>query len=921
MESQKYAIVDLETTGHSSKNGDRIIQIAIVIMQNWHIERTFTTFVHPGKPIPAHITDLTNITDDDVRDACPFELHADYVYELLQDCVFVAHNVDFDLNFLQHEFTRVGLAKWQGRFIDTVELAKMVYPTSISFKLGDLAQDLHIPLAKAHRADEDAIATAKLLAKCYEELLRLPQATIEQLHKRSFRLKSHISHLLFDALREKRQQPETRQDLMYFGRIAIQKEKKYKRTPRIETSYPQTTAQKITLLTRAFPQFEERKAQFDMMDLVWEALCDKQECVIEASTGIGKSLAYLLPAILYAKRTRKKVGISTYTGYLQEQLLQEELPKIERVLGTSVHVALLKGMQHYIDLDRVTQLLRTEPESYDETFTLLQVLVWLTKTETGDINEITVSGGGQLVLDRLRKTPAGHVASVDYYERALTRSRDAEVIITNHAMLLAETTRKSPIYEQVGAWILDEGHQMVQTAVQQDERLFHYTNWKYIFGQIGTSEEHQLFRKLYKRALKAQRVPMNVLMQAEKRYVRMLKLFEEAVQQLLLALQFAQSDDMKQTVFLRDITLPMPMLRQARDAMVLWLESAKQISELFVSGTTPLSLEEMYVLRDWQFFVREMVIKVAEWEQLFIQQDVNYTTWLELDQRSLPGSLHVLQKPIDVSGAIAKLFGERRGDMSIIWTSGTMTVPHNARYIADQLGVAKDVPIHTFTAPPAYYDGAKMMVVTDMPDVQAVPHMHYVAAIAEAIMQTVQLTEGRSFVLFTSQQMLRDTVDYIQERGILNDYMLFAQGVTNGSRMRLLKAFQKFHRSVLFGTNSFWEGVDVPGDALSAVIVVRLPFSSPEEPIFKARAEKLTAARENAFTQLALPEAILRFKQGFGRLIRSSHDRGVLIVLDRRIETKSYGREFIASLPPIDVKKLALHHMVLALEHWYNNER
>lgn len=921
MESQKYAIVDLETTGHSSKNGDRIIQIAIVIMQDWQIQQQFTTFVHPGKPIPAHITDLTNITDDDVRDAMPFEAHADYVYELLQDCVFVAHNVDFDLPFLQQEFARIGIAKWQGRFIDTVELAKIVFPTAISFKLGDLAQDLHIPLHKAHRADEDALATAELLKKCYEALLYLPQATIEQLHKRSFRLKSHVSHLLFDALRQKRQHDEKRQDIMYFGRIAIQKETKVRRARQIETAYPQSVLQKTKLLTRAFPQFEERAAQFEMMDIVWSSLHERQECVIEASTGIGKSLAYLLPAILYAKREQKKVGISTYTGYLQEQLLQEELPKVECVLGTTVHVALLKGMQHYVDLNRVTQMLRTEAESYDETLTLLQVLVWLTKTETGDISEITVSGGGQLVLDRLRKSPAGQIASVDYYERALQRSKDAEVIITNHAMLLADATRKSPIYEQVSAWVIDEGHQMVQTAVQQDERVFHYTNWKYIFGQIGTSEEHQLFRKLFKHALKAQRVPMNVLLQGERSYVRMVQLFEDAVQQLVAALHIAQPDDPKQTVFLRDVQLPVRAMQQARDAIVQWLDIAKQISEQFVSGTMPLTLEEMYVLHDWHFLVREMVIKVAEWEQLFLQQGDNYTTWLEIDQRSVPGSLHVLQKPINVRRAMKRLFGNRRKYMSIIWTSGTMTVPHNERYIADQLGVAKHVPIYTFSAPASYYDGAKMMIVSDMPDVQTVSQQEYVAAIAEAIMQTVHVTEGRSFVLFTSQQMLKETVHYIQERGILNDYMLFAQGVTSGSRMRLLKAFQKFQRSVLFGTNSFWEGVDVPGDALSAVIVVRLPFSSPEEPIFKARAERLTGERKNAFTELALPEAILRFKQGFGRLIRSSHDRGVFIVLDRRIETKSYGREFIASLPPIDVKKLALHHMVLALEHWYNNER
>lgn len=167
--------------------------------------------------------------------------------------------------------------------------------------------------------------------------------------------------------------------------------------------------------------------------------------------------------------------------------------------------------------------------------------------------------------------------------------------------------------------------------------------------------------------------------------------------------------------------------------------------------------------------------------------------------------------------------------------------------------------------------------------------------------------------------MLKRTVELIQEAELLNDYLLFAQGVTGGSRMRLLKSFQKFQRSVLFGTNSFWEGVDVPGEELSAVIIVRLPFSSPDEPTFKAKAALLKAKGQNAFTDLSLPEAILRFKQGFGRLIRSSKDRGALIVLDRRIETKSYGKEFIKALPDIKIEKLPLQHMVKDLQHWYNN--
>ncbi|MET0787286.1 MAG: helicase C-terminal domain-containing protein, partial [Paenisporosarcina sp.] len=294
--------------------------------------------------------------------------------------------------------------------------------------------------------------------------------------------------------------------------------------------------------------------------------------------------------------------------------------------------------------------------------------------------------------------------------------------------------------------------------------------------------------------------------------------------------------------------------------------------------------------------------------------------WLEMDQRSIPGSLHVFKKPISSSEAVGDVFDQWRGRIGIIWTSGTLTVPGNKRFIANQLGLPLSCPIKSYESPKDFYQGARLFIVEDMPHIQQVSQSDFIEAVADAVIQTVLVTEGRCFVLFTSQDMLRRTVELIQDSGLLEEYMLFAQGMTSGSRMRLLKSFQRFNRSVLFGTNSFWEGVDVPGEALSAVIVVRLPFSSPDEPIFKTRAEKMTAQGINPFSALALPEAILRFRQGFGRLIRSAEDRGVFIVLDRRIESKSYGEEFIRSLPSISIKKVSLEDMVLDIEHWYNEK-
>ncbi|MEK5231522.1 ATP-dependent DNA helicase DinG [Lysinibacillus sp. FSL K6-0232] len=921
MESQKYAIVDLETTGHSPANGDRMIQIAIVIMKDWEIERTYTKFIDPGKAIPSFIQDLTHITDKDVKDALPFEAHADYIYELLADCVFVAHNADFDLSFLQAEFKRAGLPKWQGKKMDTVELAKILFPMSLSFKLGDLAADLHIELTNAHRADDDARATAELFKRCWKELLSLPQLTLEQMHKRSFRLKSNISQLFFEALQIKRQHVTTNDNVHYYHHLAICNGRKQYSNAKESIDYPQTIAEKVALMSKAMSNFEERPAQFMMMDTIWQALHAKQECVIEASTGIGKTAGYLLPAILYAQAANKKIAISTYTSYLQEQLVEEELPKIEEILGTRVNITVLKGMQHYIDLERFEQCMAYADESYDDTLTILQILVWLTKTETGVLSELNVSGGGQLFLEKIRKIPTDKPSkSFDFYEQALQNSAVADCIVTNHAMVLSDLVRQTPIFTQIDGWVIDEAHQFIQAAMQQDEVMFSYTQWKYILGQIGTMEDTALFQQFSAAAKKKQRISMQSLQRLDAQFIRLQRAFDDTIQQALKTIQQLtkgkQATSSKRTLFLEEAALAKEPFMQVSKLAQQWLDLAMEAGKAFENTLEQLDKSDCYIVTEWHYWIRELKIKIAEWEDIFLAPQDGNSVWLEFDIRSIPGSLHVFKKPMNVTTVINQVLAPIREEASIVWTSGTLTVPGNERFVTRQLGIANDIEVMKLQAPPAYYAGAKAYIVTDMPEIQHVSQEEYIEAVAHAITRTVRMTEGRCFVLFTSQDMLRKTVELIQDSELLDDYMLFAQGVTGGSRMRILKSFQKFSHAVLFGTNSFWEGVDVPGDALASVIVVRLPFSSPEEPVFKARAKYLTAQGRNSFTELSLPEAIMRFKQGFGRLIRSSQDKGAFIVLDRRITTKSYGKEFIKALPPIDVRKLQLPELLKELNHW-----
>ncbi|MBE1554138.1 ATP-dependent DNA helicase DinG [Sporosarcina limicola] len=924
MDNKTFAVVDLETTGHSPTKGDRIIQIAIVFIKDGKVGEKYVRFVNPGQVIPIFIRQLTSISDEDVKDAPFFEEIADEVAGLLEGTVFIAHNTDFDLSFLQSEFTRCGVSKWLGKKIDTVELAKIIYPSSPSYRLQDITEELGIPHASAHRADDDAEATAHLFLACREKMNTLPEDTLNLLHRRSFRLKTDLSTLFYEALKKARTRSQG-QEFEYFRGIPYRQVQIRETNHFGLSNYPVREHEKVALFEQAFPGFERRESQFGFMDKAWEALSAQTEMIAEVPTGIGKTIAYLLPASIHSMTTGKPVVISTFTNHLVDKIMDEELEKVRTMLGADVSATVLKGREQYISLNKFEELLQVEDESYDETFTIMQILVWLTGTLTGDLEELNVSGGGQLFVDRIRKRSnrlKPDEQEADYHNRLLKACNHSTLIITNHSMLLADLNRGQTIFSSLAGLIVDEAHQFIQTASRMDEIVFSYTNWKYVMGQIGSDTTGQLYPQVDKLTKKLDVQRLSAKSQLDAAFIKFIGLFDLAVGKLT---SFNPAAHWKQqgnriVYTLAESGFGRQDFSQVSEAMFDYISKA----ELFTSGLTNvldnLTRSEQVLLSEWNYWVRELKIKAGEWVEIFLDdRRDDFAIWIEKDKRSIPGSLTIFKRSLDSSLMIRTFIDRLKTEQTgIIWTSGTLSVQGNERYIPKQLGVDESIPLLTFHAPAHFYDGAEIFIVEDMPDIQQVSQTEYIEAVAHAVVQTVMATGGRLFVLFTSQDMLRRTYELIMESEQLEDYTLFAQGISSGSRMKLLKSFRQFDNSVLFGTNSFWEGVDVPGEALSAVIIVRLPFSSPGEPVFKARAAKLTAEGVNSFSEHALPEAVMRLRQGFGRLIRSSKDKGFFIILDRRIETKSYGRHFLESLPDVPVKKVSLEHMVNELENCYN---
>lgn len=923
MEKLKFAVVDLETTGHSPEKGDRIIQIAIMFIENGSLTHEYVRFVNPGQRIPVFIQELTDISNEEVENAPIFEEIAQEVYELLDGWIFVAHNTNFDLTFLQKEFERCGVKRWKGKQIDTVELSKILYPSAVSYRLKELTEELGITLSSAHRADDDARATSSLLLRCIDKVKGLPEPTLTLLHKRSFTLKSDISLLLYLALVESRRD-SSKKNLSQFRGIPFQQAERLQQSHPRKITFPTRHESKDQLLVQAYSTYESRSAQLQFMDATWESLKTGTEIMVEVPTGIGKTISYLLPAAVHAIQTNKAVVISTYTNHLADKIMSEEIHTVSTALSVPIQVVIVKGRSNYISLAKFAEMLLSGESTYDNTFTEMQLLVWLTETTTGDVNELNLSGGGMLYIDRIRKRNsrlADDEKDIDYHQITLENCKYADLVITNHALLLSDGPSKKQIVDETSGLIVDEGHQFIHAAYKTNEIIFSYTNWKYVMGQIGSESDDQISRRIEKILVRKMWNRSRTRTGLSEAFESFSIAFDHAIHELSgsKSIQRGHLKGSRLHVALNEIPADRTKFQDVFKTMNNFIDKAIAYVSPLDHEKESLSSKEQAILAEWHYWINELRVKMSEWIELFLENDFEGTVWIEQDQRSVPGSLTVIKSPINSAEVIRKaletFISKERG---IVWTSGTLSVKSDDRFVARQLGVDSTVPVVKLLAPKHFYTGAQIFIVEDMPDIQQVSQAEYVEEVAETIIQTVMVTEGRLFVLFTSQDMLNKTHELISDSGLLEDYALIAQGISSGSRYRLLKSFRQYEKAVLFGTNSFWEGVDVPGNSLTAIIVVRLPFSSPTEPVFKAKTAQLNRMGKNAFTSYALPEAILRLRQGFGRLIRSSSDTGFFIILDRRIETKSYGKKFLEALPDVPVKKVSLARMVHELNNCYN---
>ncbi|MGP4082875.1 ATP-dependent DNA helicase DinG [Pseudalkalibacillus sp. R45] len=929
--NNKYVVLDLETTGHSPKNKDKIIQIGLVVVYNGTIIDRFSTYVNPEMAIPSFITSLTGIDQATVDEAPTFDEVAPELLKLLDGACLVAHNIKFDLTFLNAELDNAGYLEWSGMLIDTVELSRILMPNLDSYKLSQLSESLALDHSQPHQADSDAEATGLLLVELLKLLDHLPLLTLQRLHPLLKGLHSDVADLVQECVNRKLGQLEDEvSDLEVYRQLVLRQMKEMD----LDEEYVDDSLTHQDIQERfaeTLPNYEKRFGQLEMMDVVGKSLSDGEHAMIEAGTGIGKSLGYLIPGLLHAKKTGRPLIISTHTVQLQEQLLDRDIPLLQQMIPFNFNASVLKGRNHYLCLRKFEQQLdQIYDNNYDVLLAKAQLLVWLTTTEEGDIEELNLPSGGQLFWHQVKSDANSCLNhrcpwfSRCFYHRSKREAYDADIIITNHALLFTDLVNDHSLIPSYKEVVIDEAHHLDDVAsdhfgMQTDYFAFHRT-----LERLGTSEETtvNLFLKLteildtvditYDKskitdALKDLKVEIDQLFSMIKTYV--LSKGRKKSEVGKINFRFTNFDvdqdwygEMKE-VFARVQLQMNDLIRECRNL----LKKAQDHEEHF-------NVYQKGILVDYSGLLNKLDEERNMLAHMLLGSDEEEVCWIETDPAGARNAVSIYNQPIDISTRLSKEFFEKK--RSVILTSATLTIRNRFDFVRKRLGMDDETASVQLHSPFNYRDQAKIMIPTDLPMIKDVSTENYAATIAASIYRIAHVTDGRMLVLFTSYDMLKKTYHRFKELAEPEDFSLIGQGIDSGSRARLTKHFKQLDRAILFGTSSFWEGVDIPGNDLSCLIIVRLPFNPPDNPVIEARSEQLRKQGKSPFMELSLPQAIIRFKQGFGRLVRSSSDHGAVFVFDRRIVTTKYGKIFLSSLPDVPVQEGTMDELLDDLSHF-----
>lgn len=943
----EYVALDVESTG-LNPTIDNVIEVGLIVFDRDHEIARYTQTVRPPRPAGKDILRLTGLSQDDLDASPTFPEIAETVAGYIGDRPLVGHNIGFDISMLNGEGMSLS-----NRPVDTYQLATAIMPDLPNYQLGTISSILgyDIPVAERHRAMGDVIATVHVFRQLLNRLEQIDGETLALVAQFALAARWPEAPIFAEAA------SAAREDSLSTGhapravplsmRFLPQADKPEPLRPTgDDTPLPINEIEHLlgpeSPLATVLDHYEPRPTQVTMARRIAQAFNEEASLLIEAGTGTGKSLAYLLPAGMFTLQRGERVVISTATIALQDQLYRKDVPDVRDLLREShrdadLNVAVMKGRQNYICLKQWFQHVNDEIEDEADASLRARIALWLGQTTTGDKAELRLSQDEErhwrtFASERGRCTTKRCPYAANnqcFFHRARYNALASHIVIANHSLLLSNASegRVLPAFERL---VVDEAHHLEDEATRQlsttvdratlDDavRQLVRNDGSGVGGAIPIAEAllHEFPTDVIERHGERARDKADAVMQSVVQITSLSNELFTRAGALIGKPRFGGGATYAQSTRL---TAAMQNKGRYVDVQLIWDQLEGMLSTLVSTGLwfmqlfddLPLPNDDQHPLvrrRDDLMIdlmtgteaLNEMVAVLSEALGGMKEEKVYWV------QRS--GKLDIISlnaAPLDVSA----LLNQRvyAGLTSVIMTSATMTVDGSFDFIAHHLGLT-GTRVLDLGSPFDHEMSTLIFVPEDMPEPN---DPAFTARLYDILHDTLIATRGRALVLFTSHRALREARNMLKGPLEEHNIIVLGQGVDGNSRA-LIERLRSDPGTVVFGTSTFWEGVDVVGDALSLVVIVKFPFAVPTDPIVEARSEQYT----NAFMELSLPQAVLKFKQGFGRLIRTSTDRGVFVILDKRSLSKRYGSTFIQSLPPANVRIGPSYDLPEAASSW-----
>ena len=920
--------LDLETTGLDS-NRHQILEVGAVRFRGDEVIETYQTLVNPGVAIPEFIQRLTHISPQQVKRAPFFSSVASEIEDFLGADPIIGHNIQFDIGFLANNGVQLNNPSY-----DTWDLATVFMPRSRQYSLKYLTSYFKVEHNDAHRALADAMATKNVYVKLLRLAAEQDSGLLAYLSNLASRSHWSISGILagLEGVGDAQTSSVglTGLDLEQMS-IRLGSPEKRRADPALSDLSEDKVAGLLTKdgpFAKVFSGFEHRPEQEQMLSSVTKAMYHNQHLVVEGGTGVGKSMSYLLPSALFAISKGQRVVISTNTINLQEQLMNKDIPALTEVLEQSelvaqgvLKAALLKGRTNYLCLRRWNHLARSDSPTIDDARLLSKTSVWMQNTTSGDRAEINLSGRDSGSWSHVSAGEKGFCPGLRdgtpcFLRAARERAEQAHIVVVNHALLLSDLARGGGLIPEYQHLIIDEAHNLEDEATRQlgfsisqdklDEvwepqsRLTTQIRQATAAEGLASSireEANNYVSTVEAEGAKLRQVWGRLWAEVERFQANQRSGTRDNGQQMLITSQLHGSQSWSD-------------LHLAWENLDVGLQQASQnVGQLhrFLDSTLlPAANDQPALVMETANLMDEVETMREEFVSILGNPIDNDIHWISNDQIRGNPVVSLNSAPLDISGTLAAELFQHKD--SVVLTSATLSTEGNFEYFKSRVGVGGDSEELLVGSPFDYQKAALLLIPEDMPPPNS---DQYVDAMVRVLTDLGTTMNGHTMALFTSYASLRAVAQRLRAPLMGQDIQVLAQSI-DGSAQQLMTRFAEEPNSVLLGTASFWEGVDLPPGLLKALVLTRLPFAVPTDPVVMARSNQY----ENPFSEFSVPQAVLRFRQGFGRLIRNKADRGTIVIMDNRITGKSYGSSFLKSIPPCTLKPSSLTNTGQLASQW-----